>query len=218
MRRLRLLAPVVAISVIAVAVLLVTSTRHRDVRESSLRVPDAEPVALLGPSNRVCEGPVSSPRPFTGVAIWGVPTNGVAAVQVTAHVAGARRPFATGRLRTTAGGGHAVTLSRVVSAGTSVRICVTGRLNTFSLYGAPVPARQVAMTGRRHGFAFSLSLVNDHHSLLESLPIAFGRASLFKLSWVGGWTFWVLAVALLATFAVAVVAVASAAGEDSDGE
>ena len=57
MTRLRLLAPVVAIAVIAVAVLLVTAASHRNVREYSLRVPDQEAVTLLYPSARVCEGP-----------------------------------------------------------------------------------------------------------------------------------------------------------------
>jgi hypothetical protein len=216
MRRLRLLAPVVAIAVIAVAVLLVTGASHRNVREYPLRVPNQEAVTLLYPSNRVCEGPVSSPRTFTGVAVWGGPAVGVSAVRVTVKSAASGRPLATGSLRTTAAGEHHVTLTRPVSSGTRVRVCLTSTLDTFSLDGAPVSAGQVTMTGHGHHLAFSLALVNDHHSLLGSLPVAFGRASVFKLSWLGSWTFWVLAIALLASFAVAVAAVASAASEDAD--
>jgi hypothetical protein len=215
MTRLRLLAPVVAIAVIAVAVLLVTAASHRNVREYSLRVPDQEAVTLLYPSARVCEGPVSSPRTFTGVAIWGGPAVGVSAVRVTVSSAASDRPLATGSIRATTAGEHHATLTRPVSSGTPVRICLTSTLNTFSLDGGAVSAGQVAMTGHGHQLAFSLALVNDHHSLLGSLPLAFGRASDFKLSWLGSWTFWVLAIALLASFGVAVAAVASAAGEDA---
>ena len=65
------------------------------------------------------------------------------------------------------------------------------------------------------GEKFSLALLSDgDRSLLGSLPTAFSRASLWRPSWVGAWTFWVLAIALLATFGLAVVAVISAAGDD----
>jgi hypothetical protein len=208
MKRLRLIAPVVAIAIVAVAVLLVTGAQHRNVREYSLRVPDQEAVALLGRSDRACEGPVSSPRRFTDVTVCG------GAVKVTVLPARSRRPLASGTIQATTGGALHATLSRTVPAATRVRICLTSRFNTFSLAGAPVAAGDVAMTGPGHDLAFSLALERDHLSLLGSLPTAFGRASLFKLSWLGSWTFWVLAIALLASFGVAVVAVASAAGED----
>jgi hypothetical protein len=215
MKRLRLVAPVVAIAVIAVAVLLVSGALHRNVREYSLRVPNQEPVALLYPSHRVCEGPVSSPRMFTGVAIWGGPAVGVSAVRVTVAPAGVDRRLASGTSRMTAAGEHLVTLTHPVAANTRVRICVRSTLNTFSLDGATASDPGVVMTGHGHDLAFSLALENDHHSLLGALPVAFGRASLFKLSWLGSWTFWILAIALLASFAVAIAAVASAAREDA---
>jgi len=216
MRRLRWLAPVVAIAVVAVVVLLVTAASHRDVREYSLRVPNQEAVALLHPSDHVCEGPVSSPQRFTGVGVWGGPAVVVSAERITVRPAGVDRPLASGTIRTTAAGEQLVTLTRPVAANARVRICVTSTLNTFSLDGATATDPDVVMTGHGHDLAFSLALVSDHHSLLGALPLAFGRASLFKLSWLGSWTFWILAIALLASFAVAVAAVASAAGEDAD--
>jgi hypothetical protein len=215
MKWLRLLAPVIAIAVVAVAVLLVTGAQHRNVREYSARVPNLEAVTLLNPSDRVCEGPVSSPRMFTGVAIWGGPAVSVSAVKVTVARAGVARPIASGRIHATAVGEQFATLSQPVAANTPVRVCVTSTLSTFSLDGAPASESGVVMTGHSHDLAFSLALENDHHSLLGALPIAFGRASLFKLSWLGSWTFWVLTIALLASFAVAIAAVASAADEDA---
>lgn len=215
MRRWRRLAPVIAIAVIAVAVLLITAASRRNVREYSLRVADQEAVAVLAGSDFACEGPVSSPRTFTGIAIWGGPATGVAAVRVTVRAAGVDRALASGTIRATAVGEHVATLNQSVAAHRRVRICVTSTLKTFALNGDPVSGPDVPTTGHGDHLAFSLSLVNDRHSLLGSLPVAFDRATLFKLSWLGSWTFWVLAIALLASFAVAILAVACAAGEDA---
>ena len=60
----------------------------------------------------------------------------------------------------------------------------------------------------------SLVMLPAHpRSLLSMVPTAFARAALFKASWVGTWTFWVLAAALLAGFAVAAAAVRWALAE-----
>ncbi len=65
------------------------------------------------------------------------------------------------------------------------------------------------------GQRFSLVLLSDgSRSLLGSLSLAFSRASLWRLSWVGPWTFWVLAIALLMAFGLVVAAVVRAADDD----
>jgi hypothetical protein len=64
---------------------------------------------------------------------------------------------------------------------------------------------------------FSLVLLNDGSgSLLDSLSTAFARASLWRPGWVGAWTFWGLTVALVATFGLAVIAIADGARADGD--
>ncbi|MFZ0042168.1 MAG: hypothetical protein WAK93_12740 [Solirubrobacteraceae bacterium] len=77
---------------------------------------------------------------------------------------------------------------------------------------------KVVMSGSTPGLEFSLVLL--HHtgeSLLGSLGKAFARASLFRPAWVGAWTYWALAGALLATIGVGAVAISAAAdADDSD--
>jgi hypothetical protein len=71
------------------------------------------------------------------------------------------------------------------------------------------------MSGQPRGQEYSLVLLSQsQRSLLAWLPTAFSRASLWRPSWVGAWTFWVLAGGLLATFALAVLAVLKAAEDD----
>lgn len=214
MRRLRILAPVATFAVIAIAVLLVTGAQHRTTREFSLRTANQEAVALLKPSERVCEGPVTSPHAITGVKLWGGSVIGLSRITVQVQHAGTRQLLASGPINATGARDYVAALDRPVAGGTPLRICVVGALNTFSLEGSASHDATIVMTGPQRGLEFSLALVNDHHSLLGALPLVFGRASLFKLSWIGSWTFWVLAGALLACFGVAVVAVGAAAADD----
>ena len=100
--------------------------------------------------------------------------------------------------------------------GRRLTVCLTTNLNTFELRGPPAVDPDVVMTGRNPGLEFSLALLNDRRSLLGSLSTAFSRAALFKPSWVGGWTFWVLTAALLATFGLAGFAIATASSDDED--
>ena len=82
--------------------------------------------------------------------------------------------------------------------------------------GSAVSEPGVTVTGIPAGQRFSLVLLSDgDRSLLGSLSLAFSRASLWRPSWVGAWTFWVLVIALLVTFGLAVVAVVRAADDDA---
>jgi hypothetical protein len=60
---------------------------------------------------------------------------------------------------------------------------------------------------------------SDNRSLLALIPDAFDRASLFRPGWVGGWTYWLLLVALVIGVPVLLSrALASASSEDEDDE
>jgi hypothetical protein len=77
----------------------------------------------------------------------------------------------------------------------------------MSLNGKPTPTE------------FSVVLLDrSRHSLLAALPTAFARAALFRFSWTGPWTFWLLLVAFVGTIATAGWAVAAAARADSQVE
>ena len=62
---------------------------------------------------------------------------------------------------------------------------------------------------------------SDNRSLLGLLPDVFDRASLFRPGWVGGWTYWLLLVALVIGAPVLLsraLASASADDEEDDGD
>jgi hypothetical protein len=104
-----------------------------------------------------------------------------------------------------------------VAAGTALTICVVdGSTHPFTLLGSGIVDPSVALTvnGKRSTAQFSLALLGTSASAFADLPRMFARARLFKPTWVGAWTFWLLLVALAATFGLAVAAVRTAARED----
>jgi hypothetical protein len=207
----------IGFSALAVVGLVLAASRGFELREFALRSPDQRSVALLRPSQQVCEGPVSSPQRFDSVGIWGSSVVGTAGLSVEVQEAGTRRMLASARIgATTATGEHVGALSHPISAARPLRICLVGDLNTFSVAGSDAQYANVVMTGRRPGSEFSLVLLRHRKSLLSALPTAFSRASVFHLSWVGSWTFWVLGIGLLGTFGLIVIAVADAADSDED--
>jgi hypothetical protein len=207
----------IGFSGLAVVGLLIAASRGVHLREFALRSPDQRSVALLRPSQQVCEGPVSSPQRVESVGIWGSSPVGAAGLTVEVQGASTRRLLASARIgASTATGELVAALSRPIPAARPLRICLVGDLNTFSVAGSAAQYPNVIMMGRQPGLEFSLVLLGQRQSLLSALPTAFSRASLFHLSWVGRWTFWVLGIGLLATFGLIVVAVADAADSDDD--
>lgn len=200
--------------VVALAVLAVLATGRANVRRESLRVPDNSAVALLKTGQSVCEGPVAAGGDFDAVEIFGGPVLPIGGVRVDVHDAGTHATLASGITDLRSAGEHVIALERTVPAGRRVRVCVTSTLNTFSLDGSSASAPGVQMTGGKQT-QFSLGLVSRDRSLLAALPTAFARASLFKLSWMGAWTFWVLLVALAGgAIGLGALAIASAGAED----
>lgn len=206
-----------AIVVVAVAALLIAGSRHVTVRTASADAPNQLTIATLGPGHAVCEGPVTSHGPARSVGIWGSAAGTTAAaLTITVRDVSTHATLASGSLRAIAQEGEwTARLAREVPGGHPLQICLTSDAGTFSLMGSAVSEPGVSVTGIPAGQRFSLVLVSDdHRSLLGSLSLAFSRASLWRLSWVGAWTFWVLAVAVLMGFGLVVVAVVRAADDD----
>ncbi len=203
---------------LAVAVLIalgVAGAQSRSVRTYALGAPNYLTIAHLRPGTRVCEGPATSDGPASLVGVWGAPTGGSTGVNVTARDAATHRSLAGGELVARTGSGeHIVRLARAVPGNHPVEICLTGRQGRFALAGSASVDPRVTMTGGAGGAQFAVTLLNDRRSMWQWLGTAFSRASLWRPSWVGGWTFWVLAFALLASFGVAIAAVAHAAAAD----
>jgi hypothetical protein len=202
-------------ALIALIVLVVLSLRPLSVRQYALGAPDQFPVAVLKPGDRVCEGPIRTPTSIQQVGIWGGAVTDRSDTTVSVDNAGSGRELAGGTLTATGAAEQHVTLSRTIAADQSIRVCLTQRRNAFSLLGSPSVNPTVVMTGAQPGSQYSLVLLQrSGTSLLNSLPTAFSRASLFKPSWVGSWTFWLLAGLLVATIALGAIGIALAARED----
>ncbi len=208
--------PGLGLSVIVLIGLLIAASQQIAVRTFALDVPNQVPVAVINPSQRVCEGPVISPSAASSVGIWGASTGGTARLTVDVQDAGTGTALASGR-RAIPGveNEYAVGLGRPLPAGRPLRICLTDTAGAFSLAGAQAIHPGMVTTGKvAAGQEFSLVLLTAPRSLLGALGTAFSRASLWRPSWVGSWTFWLLAVAIVASLGVAALAVASAADAD----
>jgi hypothetical protein len=213
----RALLPGAACAVIAVVGLLIAGFRHVDLRTASAGAPNQSTIAALHPAQRVCEGPITSQGPARGVAIWGASAKGVAKLTVSVQDATTHTVLASGSFHPIPlESDWTARLDREVPGSRPVRICLTDDVGAFSLAGSAVSAPTVTVAGVATGQRFSLVLLSDGGSLLGSLSTAFSRASLWRPSWVGSWTFWLLGIALLAAFGVGVSAVVSAAAADDE--
>lgn len=214
-RRLGILVTLGA-AIVGVAVLVLSGTGQITARTFALGAENNFQVALIHPGTQVCEGPVTASQTSNGVGVWGGGIKGPATLTVTAREPSSGRTLASGPLRAQpAENRWTARLDHAIAADQPVQICLHGESGTFTLSGSSPVRSDVVMTGSQGHAEFSLVLLSiGRHSLLGRLPTVFARASLWRPSWVGAWTFWVLAIALLATFALAVRAVASAAADD----
>jgi hypothetical protein len=216
-RRTALVTTLVA--VLMLAALAVAGTRPISVRRFTLEVPNVSAVDIVTPHASSCEGPVSSPHAFDQVAIWGasvLPTN---RLRVEIRDASDGTTLSTGSIvATTRPSEHDASLDAPVPGGRAVRVCLVSTLNSFSVLGGPTPDPAIIMThANAPGVVYSLAFLQRHQTLLGSLSTGFDRASLFRPTWVGSWTFWLLLALVLCGFGLAAVAVARAAADDDDG-
>jgi hypothetical protein len=220
MRTRRFWLPGIALTLVALVALAIAGLHPEAVRTATAHAPNNTTVAVLHPGRSACEGPLVSQRPARSVAVWGASVGSPARLTVSVRNATTHALLASGPLLATPAEAEWTSrLARAVPGGRPLQICLTGDVSGFALAGSGASAAGLVATGTTAGQRFSLDLLSDaDRSLFASLPTAFSRASLWRPSWVGSWTFWVLAIALLATFGLAVVAVTSAASADDDPE
>lgn len=209
----RAVIPCGVLMVVAVIVLLIAGSRPISVRAYSIEAENQVPVATLHPSQRACEGPITSPSPARSVAIWQATATRAARGTITVQ------RTATGATLTSGGfeshdavGEILVPLVSALPAHEAARVCVTDDVGTLVLAGSGAQQPGVAIKGTDN--EFSLLLFGPDRSLLSSLSTAFNRASLWRPSWVGSWTFWVLCFALLGTFGLGAVITVTATSAD----
>jgi hypothetical protein len=213
------------LAVLALAGLLVAATQPIARRTFLLDAPNATLLAVLRPSSHVCEGPIVSQSPTQSVGFWGMAGPGQRA-QLTVGIQDAATHKLLASVPVAAPPVEAqvrARLRRPLPAGLPLTICLTQDAGTLSLYGSGAENPRIVMTSKLIGpqptngrdQEFSLDLF-ENHSLLDSVGLAFSRAALWRPSWVGTWTFWVLAVALLGAFGLGVAATVTAASADED--
>jgi hypothetical protein len=184
----------------------------------SVPVPSSDAPAVIAPGGSVCEKMLRLPLAVNGAQLPLV-TGGHPgpSLRVVLRAPGGRA-LAIGRV---AGGYRAtgypdlpVTTARFpgVPASRRVRLCVSNRgVRAVALYGGKSQRSRGS-----HGIAL-VALRESPEPLLLLLPRVFERAALFRPSWVGPWTFWLLlAAVLLAVPGLLVVAVERAACTGGD--
>jgi hypothetical protein len=202
------------------AVLVGFGLRQVELRNFTLGGP-ASVVAVVQPGAPVCQGPITPPSPVRTVEIWGRTYNGSPQAMVVFRPLGVRGAAIRGALaRSTASQyEYRTRLNRNLPAGRSFRVCVRTTGGGFGLWGDTAVSPHSTMTGGGKGLLFSLVLVRSAGgTLLGSLPTAFARASLFKLSWLHPWVFWLLCALLLSTIVLGSVAIGAAAREDASAD
>jgi hypothetical protein len=197
----------------------------------SAQVPAAVFVGNLAPKQMDCQGPIDPPSAFSEIEfwVWPVPTPGPGlyliainprsnAILATARVAGGYSAPSppTGYPNPMA---LRARFSANIPAGQKTQICMlaVGSSSVLLMGSAPSGISGVLKPGIGDGHYGALAmrfLTTRSQSLLSVLPTAFSRAALFRPGWVGAWTFWALAVALLGAFGLAAFAVKRASGAD----
>jgi len=216
MTRLRLtrrsaIATLVVGTVVMFVGLLVAGLQTIQGRTYSVRVPDSGIAGTASPSHRLCEGPVQTPSRASGAGVFVVGASGRPRVTVTIFsggrliASGSRRPNPTVREQI-------VVLDQPIPAQRPVQVCVGASGGTLTVYGAGAQAPAVVTHGVAAGMQFSFVLTHPT-TLIGALPQAFSRAAIFRPSWVGSWTFWLLFALLAGTVALAGIALTGALDE-----
>lgn len=207
------------IAVIGLGGLLYAATHDERSTAFSLDVTPTREVAILGPQESACEGPILTQVAFGYIQIFLIPgAVPGAAFQLTVRDSESGKLLATGRLPSgyTTQIAPGVPLDTTVSAGRRVEVCLH---NLGPTRAAPLggPGNLVdSVVGKLNPYDVSLIFLRRRpRSLLSLLPTVFDRAALFHPRWVGAWTFWLLAGAVLAAFGLGGVAIARAAREDA---
>ena len=228
------------VGVLGLAGLAVAATAHQQPTAFSVELPAAKLTTPLASGQGACQAPIRASSAFGGVRLWVWPGSRPSPplmVQVRAYAGNA--VLATGGTEAVPRGprtppgdpvslypspvsGTAV-LTRPVAAGQDVKVCVRNLgpgTTTFMGSTANNLSGALSIAGKPAPVAMSLVFLRPRsRSLLSLLPTAFRRAALFRPTWVGAWTFWLLGFGLLLAFGLAawaVVLACRADGRDAD--
>jgi hypothetical protein len=198
---------IVFAGVVGVALLVLAGIALTDRRDEAftLGVTPAAVAAELDPGARACQEGIDVPSSFSTIEVQvGTFERPGEPLTVTVHEEnGTGSLLARGAL---AGGYPDISRPRVpvrprVESGQRVAVCVEARgQRRTALYGnagAAAPGSALRVDGRAAETDLTLIFHSGERSLAAELPDTFARAALFKASWMGPWTFWLLAVGML---------------------
>jgi hypothetical protein len=215
--RARIPAVVFVVAVVAaVVVLLVLAFGAERTQVFALRAPSAQSVATLAPGRQACEGPVSAAAPVHAVRTWGAAIVRTTVLDVRVRSGGSVVASGSSKVSGTPGP-HTTVLHGTIRDGRKITVCVAnGGDADYSLVGSPSidPAVAMRVDGKRSALQFSLALLGSPTDTLSQLHTAFRRASLFRPTWVGVWTYWALLAGLLVAVAACGAALTAAARTD----
>lgn len=194
-----------AVVALGLAVLIAVGLADRRGEAFTLGVRPGGVGAELRPGQRACEERIEVPEQFSAIELQigtyrrpGVP------LELTVHDrTAAGRELGAGDL---AGGYPDVSRQLVevgsIGAGRQVAVCVRNagsrRVALYGNAGIAAPFSTLRVEGR--SVDNDLTLVfhrSGERSLLAALPGAFRHAALFKAGWVGAWTVWLVALAVV---------------------
>jgi hypothetical protein len=212
-----LVAFVCAAIVALLGLSIAAATDHRNTA-FSLDVADNLPVVALNPNQALCQGALLARAPFSSIGVWADPA---ALLRVSlrtepSHRILIRRTVALPQTPT----GRSVL--PVGDAGSRVRgrftVCIRNVGRRAVVFEGGQPTRysgRLSAGGKVSPLVVAMVFLRSHGPTLASLlPDIFARAALFKLSWVGAWTFWLLLVAAICAFGIAGAAVLAALEAD----
>ena len=199
--------------------LLLIGGRHDHIiREYAYPLNGITPTETLKPGHRICEAPVEANGEFGQLVFWSSGADSRASVSVHRGTTPNAPTVAIGLLESgTTAGENVVTLTQPVTRSANLSVCVRSLHDVVTLYGGQSqylsnftgpPYGAPVIAGSHPDLTLWMQAWSAQpHGIWRSLSLAFRRMSLFRLSWVGAWTFWVLLVGVFAGFPLLVVAV-----------
>ncbi|MGI8715022.1 MAG: hypothetical protein ACR2NR_17940 [Solirubrobacteraceae bacterium] len=173
------------------------------------------------PGTEACEGPITgSTGPVQGIRTWGAAIGHSTRLDIIAKSPAGQLLSAGSVAASVTANDYSAMLSTAIAQDRAITVCVSNSGGAdFSLLGSPSvdPAIPMRLRGVPSPLQFSLALLGPASSNLSQLPLAFSRAAVFRPSWVGAWTFWLLLAAILVAAVAAGFAILAAARADARG-
>jgi hypothetical protein len=201
---LRAAAVLAVTAIVGVAALLVVGSQEKRSMAFTLGVVGDRVAVRIEPGHTACQTPIDGSAPFDAVEL-SFGTYGLPGPPLTLLVrdTSSGRELSAGRL---AGGypdnfGQTIELTREVPEG-PLAVCVrnagSGPVALYGNAGQAAYLSTLRLDGRDVGLDAQMIFRRDEPvSVLSLTGDMFERASLFKPSWVGAWTFWVLGVGIV---------------------